>query len=186
MNRPFDCISELIFAESEIKKADVILIPGTSQPQLMEKAAELYFKGYAPYILPSGGYNYKTPLFKSEWEYLRTIGHKLGVPDNIILKEDKAQNTFENAQFSWEVLQSLDIKVENVILVCKTFHSRRALMTYQFVFPRDINFYVSPVVDKRGISKDNWFRKEEGIRAVMSETSKIGTYFADKIPVWVR
>lgn len=42
MDYTFDCISEFIFAESNIKKSDVILIPGASQAQLMEKAAELY------------------------------------------------------------------------------------------------------------------------------------------------
>ena len=36
---------------------------------------------------------------ESEWEYLKTVGIKLGIPENVILREDKAQNTFENAQF---------------------------------------------------------------------------------------
>lgn len=70
----------------------------------MEKAAELYNRGFAKYILPSGGVNPKLIHHESECEYLKTIGIKLGVPENVILREDKAQNTFENAQFSWNVL----------------------------------------------------------------------------------
>ncbi|MFD3157322.1 YdcF family protein [Haloimpatiens sp. FM7330] len=185
MDYPFDCISRFIFTETNIKKSDVILIPGASQSQLMERAVELYNRGVAQYILPSGGINHKLPHYKSEWDYLKTIGIQLGVPEKAILKEDKAQNTFENAQFSWNILQTLDIQVKDVILVCKSYHSRRALLTYKSVFPININFYVSPVIDKRGISKDNWFLNEDSISIVMNEVVKIGKYFEDKIKNWV-
>lgn len=50
MSYPFDCISELVFVKTETKIADIILIPGGSHPQLMEKAAELYKHGLALYI----------------------------------------------------------------------------------------------------------------------------------------
>lgn len=150
----------------------------------MERAAELYKKGYGRYLLPSGGTNKKLKENETEWDFLRTIAIQAGVDDKIILKEDKAQNTFENARFSWELLQSKNILVKNVLLVCKAYHSRRALLTYQSVFPLSINFYVSTVIDNRGISKDNWFLHEQGINIVMNETVKIGSYFEDKIRNW--
>src|SRR5690606_20390252 len=124
-------------------------------PQQMEKAAELYKQGFAPYILPSGGYNAK--INKTEWAYLRDIGLNRGIPEDAILKEDQAKNTFDNARLSWRLIKSKDLEVKSVILICKAQHSRRALMTYQTVFPKNINFYVTSVVDNRGISKDNWF-----------------------------
>lgn len=185
MNYPFDCISEFIFVESDIKKSHVILIPGASQFQLMERAAELYNSGFAKYVLPSGGRNFKLLNNKSEWDYLKTIGINLGIPEKSILKEDKAQNTFENAKFSWTVLQSLDIPIKNVILVCKAYHARIALLTYKSVFPSNIHFYISPIIDRRGISKDNWFLNEDSTRIVMNEVVKIGSYFKDKIKKWV-
>lgn len=185
MSYPFDCISNFIFVETDIKKADVVLIPGGSHPQLMERAVELYNKGFAPYILPSGGVNKNLPDYDSEWDYLKTIGIQSGISERVIIKEDKAQNTFENAEFSWNALQTLDIPITNVILVCKAFHSRRALLTYQSIFPQYIKFFVSPVIDKRGISKENWFLNNESIKIVMNETCKIGNYFKDKISKWV-
>ena len=42
MQHPFDCITELVFVETELEKSDVIFIPGGSHPQLVEKAADLY------------------------------------------------------------------------------------------------------------------------------------------------
>lgn len=182
--KPFDCISDLIFVETGVEVADVILIPGGSHPQLMEKAVELYNNSLATYILPSGGVNPKLPNYESEWEYLKDIGISLGVPEEVILKEDQASNTFENAELSWKVLQKLDRPIRKAILVCKAYHTRRALLTYQSNFPLDVQFYVSPVVDKRGISKDTWFLDSENINIVMGEVEKIGKYFKDKISGW--
>ena len=79
----------------------------------------------------------------------------------------------------------MNIPVNKVLLVCKAYHSRRALLTYQSVFPLNINFYVSTVIDNRGISKDNWFLSEVGVNMVMGETVKIGRYFEDKIRNWI-
>lgn len=184
LSNPFDCITQFIFVETTIKPADVILIPGASQPQLMEKAAELYRLKMAPYILPSGG---ATPNVKTtEWEFLRDIGLSLGVPESAILKEDQAMNTFDNARNSWRVLQKECISVRKVILVCKSVHARRALLTYQTVFPRNTAFHVAPVIDRTGISRDNWFLEEDSIERVMTEVEKIGKYFGNHIRSWAR
>ena len=184
MTDPFRCISELIFYESEIEPADIILVPGGSHPQPMEKAAELFHRGFAPYILPSGGYNAK--LNEIEWEYLSRIGRSLGVPEDAILKENQAKHTFDNARHSWEAIKSKDLDCNSVIMVCKAHHARRALMTYQTVFPQSIKFMVAAVADRRNINKDNWFLEEEKINLVMTEVEKIGKYFGKHIPSWVQ
>lgn len=182
----FDCISDFVFVETGIEKSDVILVPGGSHPQLMERAAELYNSNFAPYILPSGGANKNLPSYNSEWEYLKEIAIKLGVPEAAVLKEDQARHTFENAELSWNILKSMNKPIKNVILVCKAYHSRRALLTYQSVFPSNINFFISPVADKRGVSKSTWYLDKEKISVVMGEVVKIGQYFEDKIPDWAR
>ena len=181
MGYPFDCITDLIFVENNVQKADIILVPGCSQPQIMERAAELYHKGIAPYILPTGGTNHEISQYNTEWEYLKNIGVELGVPEDAILKEDRARNTFENARLSLEVLNRNSIAIKKAILVCKSYHSRRALLTYQVVFPRDIEFYVSTVTDKSGVTKDNWFLNTEATILVMEEVVKIGKYFRNEI-----
>jgi uncharacterized SAM-binding protein YcdF (DUF218 family) len=184
MNYPFSCITDFIFVETEIQPADIILVPGGSYPQQIEKVAELYHQGMAPYILPSGGHN--VYINEVEWIYMRSIALELGVPEEVILKEDQAKNTFDNAKYSWEVIKSMKIDVKRVIMVCKGQHSRRALLSYQAVFPQEIEFMVTTVMDNRGISKENWFLKEEKIKLVMTEVEKIGRYFGHHIPNWVR
>lgn len=179
MSFPFDSITDFMFFETTLEQSDVILIPGASHPQLAHRAALLYQQGIAPLILPSGG---ATPHVETtEWEFLRDIGKSLGVPSETILKEDKATNTFENARFSLEVLNHHGIQPKKVVLVCKNYHARRALLTYSFVFPRETEFHVSPVIDKTGISRDNWFLDEDKISRVMNELEKIGKYFRPAI-----
>lgn len=180
---PFDPITDFMFFETELAQADVILVPGGSQPALMEKASELYHRGLAPLILPSGG---STPKVETtEWAFLQSIGVEHGVPENAILREDRATNTFENARLSLEVLRQNGVSPQKVILVCKCYHARRALLTYQVYFPKDTIFYICPITDKTGITKDNWYRDEARIQRVMKELTKVGQYFAHHIPNWV-
>ncbi|WP_314589826.1 YdcF family protein [Paenibacillus terrigena] len=183
MRYPFDCITEFMFFETGVEQSDLILIPGGSHPQLMERAAELYHQGMAPYILPSGGPT--SHVNSTEWEFLRDVGIRLGVPEHAILREDRATNTFENARFSWKVIQEHGLVPKKVILVCKSYHARRALLTYQTDFPMDVIFYVSPVTDKTGTTKDNWFTEDTKIKYVMNELVKVGQYFVHHIPNWV-
>ncbi|MFB9324599.1 YdcF family protein [Paenibacillus aurantiacus] len=176
---PFDCISDFMFFETELGQSSVILIPGASHPQLMERASMLFHQGIAPFILPSGG---STPHVETtEWEFLRNVGVSLGVPPESILKEDRATNTFENARLSLEVLLQQGVNPDKVVLVCKNYHARRALLTYQTVFPRETIFYVSPVIDRTGTSKENWYLDEQKINYVMNEVEKVGKYFRSAI-----
>ncbi len=184
MKYPFDCITDFVFIENPPVAADIIMIPGGSRSQLMEKACELFKKGLAPYILPSGGPNKNIPQWKSEWEFLRNIALSSGIPEKAILQEDKALNTLENAILSRQVVDAKQINILKVLFVCKAHHARRALMTYQTAFPNNIQFIVIPIVDERDVRKDNWYLNEAKIKIVMSEVEKIGQYFHKYILNW--
>lgn len=155
MSCALDSIAEFIFAQSErLEPADVILVPGGSQPQLMEKAVGLYRQGLAPLILPSGGPNKRLQAeYASEWQFLQDIALKLGVPKEAILKEDQARHTFDNARLSLKVLQEHGVVVNRAILVCKSFHARRALLTYQYSFPGHVTFSVAPALGRLAAQK---------------------------------
>ncbi|NLJ80929.1 MAG: hypothetical protein GX335_07890 [Firmicutes bacterium] len=53
------------------------------------------------------------------------------------------------------MLLEADLSFKRVILVCKAFHSRRALLSYQRYFPTETKFSVLPVPDQMGHTKDN-------------------------------
>jgi uncharacterized SAM-binding protein YcdF (DUF218 family) len=100
------------------------------------------------------------------------------------LREDQATNTFENSTFPKHILHKKGINPAKAILVYKSVHARRALLTYQTVF-NETTFYVKPVTDNSGITKDNWYLDDMKIAPVMKELTKVGQYFAHHIPNWV-
>ena len=76
MGKSYEAITEFVFIEDKPEKADIILVPGGSSPELMEKACELFIAGYAPLILPSGGPNKKVTDYETEWDYFFDIAKK--------------------------------------------------------------------------------------------------------------
>ena len=109
--RFLDQISDFIFVEDEPEKADILFVPGNGFPQMSIEAARLWKEGMAPWILPSGKYsigkgafagvqamqeNYPGP-YQTEWEFMRDVLRKEGVPEEVILREDAATFTYQNA-----------------------------------------------------------------------------------------
>lgn len=190
MNQAFlDQITEFVFAEHKLERADIIFIPGSGHPQLAEEAARLYHQGWAPWILPSGRYSITTGKFsgvldkqecyqgsyETEWDFLSQVLQKKGVPGTAILKEDRATYTYENAIYSRQVTDGMGLEIKKAILCSKPYHARRCLLYYQLLYP-DTKFMVYPIKDSK-IQRDNWFLTEEGTRLVFGELERMGTQF---------
>ena len=183
-------IEDFILVEDLPEKADIIFVPGNGYPQMAEKAAELYRKGLAQKILPSGRYSITVGKFAgvldkkecyggtygTEWEFLRDVLMRNGVPEEMILKEDQATFTYENAIYSRQVTDREQLNIQKAILCCKTCHARRALMYYKMLYP-DTKFFVVPCcVDS--IDKSTWSETNEGIDEVMGEITRIIKQFS--------
>ncbi len=112
---------------------------------------------------------------------MQSIGINSGISEDVILKENKALHTFDNALLSRKIVQEKNIKIKKAILVCKAYHARRALLTYQAAFSPEVEYIICPIIDDRKITKDNWFLDEKKIKLVMGEVEKIGKYFAKHI-----
>ncbi len=181
-------VTEFIFVEDVPEKADVIFVPGSRKIENAIRAAELYKAGYAPYVLPSGRFSTVYGSFKgvperyaddypdeyaTEWAFLRAVLMKHGVPDEAILREDMATYTWENAQFSRDVLKAAGLPCRTAILCCHAFHARRALLYYQAAMP-ETRFIVCPV-QTPGCTREDWFRTEKGRARVMGEVQRLGS-----------
>lgn len=186
-------ISNYIFVSDKPKNADAILLPGGSHPEQPEYAAELYNQGFAPLIIVSGGVSVKREKFdgvksksdiynrdyKTDCEFLTDALHINGVPLSAIYGEDKSGHTRDNAFFSKKVADEKGLRIKTAIIVCKAFHARRCLMLYQMAFP-DTTFCVCPVVCM-GITRDNWYKSEQGIDRVLGELARCGNQFVGDI-----
>jgi uncharacterized SAM-binding protein YcdF (DUF218 family) len=190
-------ITNFIFLENEPEQADIIFIAGSAYPEIAEKAAEIWSNGYSRTILPSGRYSVKCgyfpgPLSKAdiydgqyntEWEFLKDVLVKNGVDENSILKEDKAENTYENALMSKGVTDKYNLNIKKAIICCKSFHARRCLMYYQLLYPQT-EFIICPA-EIQGINKENWFESDYGIDRVMGELMRCGGQFKDIIKPFI-
>lgn len=186
-------ITNFIFVEDKPQKVDAIFLPGGSHPEQPEYAAELYRKGYAKWLIPSGGVSAKRDKwpgvrskadiyngdYQSDCEFFTDVFVKNGVPADAIIGEDKSGHTRDNAFFSRNVVDKKGIEIKTALIVCKAFHARRCLMLYQMAFPYTM-FYVCPVVCM-GITKDNWYKSEQGIDRVLGELARCGNQFVGDI-----
>lgn len=187
--RIIEDITSFIFIADTPRPADVMLLPGGSDPAVPEKAAELYAGGYAPLILPSGGVSIKTGKFNgvkrkadlysddytTDCAFYTDVLLKNGVPPSAIIGEDQSGFTKENAIMSRKVADERGLNIRTALVVCKSFHARRCLICYQLAFP-EAEFRVVPV-DVYGISRDNWFKHNDGVDRVLGELARCGNQF---------
>ena len=180
--------TDFVFVSDSPQKADVIFLPGNGFPQMAERAARLWKEGFAPRILPSGRYSVLEGkfsgvladvekyggMYETEWEFLREVLMKNGVPESVILKEDRATYTYENAIFSRRVLDGLGLRISRGIICCQEHHARRCLMYYQLLFP-EAELLVCP--SDTGVNRRNWMKSGEGIDQVLGEIERCGGQF---------
>ena len=73
--------------------------------------------------------------YETEWDFLKDVLIKNGVPEKAILREDQATFTYENAIYSRQVTDREHLDIKKAILCCKSCHARRALMYYKLLYP---------------------------------------------------
>lgn len=184
-------ITQFIFLEDEPLSSDIIFVPGNGHALPSELAAQLYHKGYAPYILPSGRYAIGTSgfagqksgarlydgPFDTEWAFMRHILLENGVPDSAILREDEATYTYQNAIYSRKRTDALQLIVRRALLCCMPVHARRARMYYETLYP-EAELLVCPA-QGADITRKNWMHSAEGIDTVLGEMARCGSQFHD-------
>lgn len=97
---------------------------GQGYEERVKYAVELYKKGYANYLIFSSGYVYafKEPLV------MQALAVSLGVPEEAILLEDRAKNTYENVSFSKEILEKN--AWNKILVVSSPYHMRRVALVF--------------------------------------------------------
>ncbi len=195
--RMIEEITRFIFIRDSVRPTDMIFLPGGSHPEQGEEAAALYHKGYAPYVMPSGGVSIKTGRFggvKSRAElyngdyatdcaFLSDVLRIGGVPPRAILGEDKAGYTKENALLSRALADRLGLSISTAIVCCKCFHARRSLICYQLAFPQ-AEIIIHPVPYRENgieINAGNWYTTQAGVRRVLGELARCGNQFTQEI-----
>lgn len=128
--------------------AECIMVLGSHDLRVAERAAELYLEGLAPLIVMSGGLGRLTKdLWKqTEADLFASRAIELGVPEEKILIENRSTNTGENIRFTRELLESKNLHPRNFILVQKPYMERRTYATFMKQWPGKEFLVTSPQI----------------------------------------
>ena len=131
-----------------LEQADVIVGFGCYDEDIPRRCAELFHRGFAPYVCFSGGLGRNTSGIwsKSEAERFAAIAMAEGVPENRIILENKSTNSAENLLFTPKVLAEAGVKAERIIAVHKPYMEKRLWAAMQVYWPDVQAIYTSPQV----------------------------------------
>ena len=129
-----------------LKKSDCILVLGSHDLRVADRAAELYLEGWAPLVIMSGGLG---NLTKNMWtdteaDKFAAIAIQKGVPADNILIENRSTNTGENILFTRQLLEQKGLDPESFIVVQKPYMERRAYATFKKHWPDKKLLVTSP------------------------------------------
>lgn len=131
-----------------LRKADAIFVLGSHDTRVAERAAELYFEGWAPMIIFSGGLgNFTKDMWtEAEADKFAAIAIEIGVPAEKILKENKSSNTGENILFTQKLLEEKGLDIHSFIVVQKPNMERRSYATFKRHWPEKELTVTSPQI----------------------------------------
>lgn len=115
--------------KNEPIKSECIMGLGSILDTVPKQCAELYHKGYGEYIIFTGNCGKGTEgiINKTEAEIFKRIAMEAGVPEEKILIETEATNTYENFNYSLKVLAGIGLSPKSFLIVGKPYQERRAL-----------------------------------------------------------
>lgn len=120
--------------EQAPRESDVMLVACSHDLRVADHAAKLFRDGWAPLVLFSGGIAHQDDLLNTGWnrpeaDVFADRFIASGLPDSVVLRERKAQNTGENIRFSGEILKRSGVEVNKVLIVQKPYMERRVWAT---------------------------------------------------------
>ena len=168
-----------------LKKADAIVVlgggvgesgrAGQGYEERAKYAVELYKKGYADHIVFSSGY---THIFE-ETRVMKVLAVSSGVPENAIILETRASNTYNSALFVKEILNREHWN--KIILLSSPYHMLRVSKVFTKL-DGGIHVSYAPIPKSSFYAHDNrgLFRKKislQQIKGIIHEYLGIAYYW---------
>ncbi|HEV7621685.1 MAG TPA: YdcF family protein [Flavisolibacter sp.] len=132
-----------------LKKSDCILVLGSHDLRVADRAVELYQQKMAGFIIFSGGLGRLTEGMWNETEanLFASVAIKNGVPEKNILIENKSTNTGQNILFTQQLLKGNNLDPQSFIVVQKPYMERRSYATFKKHWPDKDLGVTSPQID---------------------------------------
>jgi len=170
------------------KQSDVIIVLSGGQGRV-EKAAELYKAGYAPYVILSNA----KELTSKSGDMVQTA-LALGIPQDVIYTENAADSTYQNAEYTLPIMKEYGFK--SAIVVSSDFHMRRVKFFFGRVYKKS-EIELTYVGSASGYNAKRWWSDRKSRETTFNEYVKmIGNTFGyngpeakstlDQIKNWFR
>lgn len=146
---PLRILWDYLRCPAELRPCPCIVGFGNYNTDIPKRAAELYFQGYAPRLLFTGGLGRNTLGRQSgtEAECFAAAAIAEGVPEADILIESRSTNTRDNILFTRELLAENGILPDTLIGVHQPFMERRIRAAFDVYWPEAELLTTSPQVD---------------------------------------
>jgi len=134
---PLCTVWQALRRESPLRKADCIVGFGNYNCDIAKRAAELWKAGLADKILFTGGLGRNTLGYQSvtEAERFAQTAFAEGVPESVVLIENRSTNTAENIRFTRALLEENGIRAGTLIGVHQPFMERRIAAAFDVTWP---------------------------------------------------
>lgn len=169
-------IPTILFYSKPVDHADLMIVLAGDEGLRTDYAMSLYKRGVSDQMLMSGGRFYDTSVAM----LMKNYAVKRGVPDRDILIETSSTSTYENAQFSLDLIEKKRVKgqtISSVVVVTSGFHSYRSYHVFRLVFPTDIEVYMMPSDDYGDQIDWLWWTDLNRVEGVGIEFFKLIFYY---------
>jgi uncharacterized SAM-binding protein YcdF (DUF218 family) len=154
--------------DDDLQVADAILVfSGDPDYERTLEAVHLYHLGYGRYLVFSGRGGPGDSA-----QSMAAVARLHGVPDQAILEDGRATNTYQNVLFVRELLAR--VHVRKLILVTSAYHQRRAYLVAHHVL-RDVVLINHAAAQSRRTPRE-WWRDPAARATVAREYMKLAGY----------
>jgi uncharacterized SAM-binding protein YcdF (DUF218 family) len=160
-----------------LEKAECIIVLGSHDTRVAERAAEVFLEGWAPLLVCSGhlGALTRTTWTRPEAEVFADVAVARGVPRDRILVESRSTNTGENVDFSRRLLAERGLTPREAIAVQKPYMERRTLATFARRWPELDVRVTSPRIEFDAYATDE-IRKDDVIHIMVGDLQRLIVY----------
>ncbi len=164
----------------KLRKTDAIMVLGSHDLRMAEYGIELFQKGFAPYIIFSGGLAHQGDMLSTGWEkteaeMMTGLAIKVGVSQENIIIENESQNTGDNFRYTKKLLEDKGFDFKKFILVQKPYMERRTWATFKIEWPQKKAIVTSPPISFDEYCNDE-FPKDKVINIMIGDLQRIKVY----------
>jgi hypothetical protein len=166
-----DALYDYLSENDELpSSADILFVFGAKSTFRVEKAIDLYKKGFASKIVISGRGPHYEEAAETEAERLAAFAKEQGIPEEALILEKESISVPDNVKRSLTLLENLAIPHTRIALINSPFSQRRGwahFNKFSDVGTELIRINTDKVSEQ--FSRDGWYKDGVGVKTIIKE-----------------